>query len=107
MEIITKTLKDYAKLRAKIAELEKQEAELSELVIADLKKQGYDTMQTPLGTFSITYRRKWSYSPKYQELTKSNREFEASARKVEEEEGVAKSEEVIGLSFRINDQNPI
>lgn len=101
MEKITKNLKEYAKVRAKIAELEAEQERLGALVISDLKEQGYDTMQTKLGTFSITYRTVWEYSDKYKDLTKSNRELEASARKVEQEEGVAKAEEAIGLSFRL------
>ena len=69
-------------------------------VLAYLKKEGVDTLKEGYGTFSVVYRKKWTYSPALMEKDKEYKTIIKAKQQEEQENGEAKAEEVKGLSYR-------
>lgn len=93
-------LKKYAKLKTAIKETEAQIEELEPQVLAFLEKEGADTWKEPWGTYSVVYRKKWSYTPAVTEKEKEYKAIIKQKQQDEQESGEAKAEEVKGLSYR-------
>lgn len=93
-------LQDYAALKAQQKEIEANLEDMEPKVLSLLEKTGVDTLQEEYGTFSVTYRKKWTYS---EELVEKERQYAAIIKQEksdEQENGEAKAEEVKGLSYR-------
>lgn len=93
-------LKEYAKLREKIADLEKTEKILKEAIIKDMEKNKLEKLESEFGNFTKAARKVWSYSKKVLKL-----EEEVKLKKIEEQEkGVAKMSETVYLVFKQNNE---
>lgn len=93
-------LKKYADKKREMKELEAEIEELEPKVIGFLDKQGLDTLKEPWGTYSLVYRKKWSYTPELIEKEKEYKTIIKQKQTDEQESGEANYEESKGLSFR-------
>ena len=88
---------------ARKAELKQIEAELDEMepeVLKLLEKNGMDTLKEDYGTFSVVYRKKWTYSKELVEKEKQYATVIKAEKQDEQESGEATYEENKGLSYR-------
>ena len=93
-------LQDYALLEEEIGILEERRDALKPKILTLLEKDGTDTLREDYGTFSIVYRKKWTYSSSLAEKEKQYNAIIKADKKEEEENGEAKAEEMKGLSYR-------
>src|SRR3990167_5034593 len=90
-------LRVYADRKAEAARIAEELKGLELKVLDLLLKQGTDTLKEDYGTFSVVYRKRWQYSPA---LIQKEMEYDTiiKVKKVEEQEdGIAKAEEMKGL----------
>lgn len=85
----------YATIKAEIEKLKKQEDEIKEIIMADMLDSGEDKKETPVGKFSISKLKSWTYTPRVAEL---NEEFKAQ-KALEESTGEATYVENPSLRF--------
>jgi len=85
-----------AKLEARKKELEVEIELARHAVMREMEAGMADTVKAEVGTFTITTRKKWVYSNDIK-VAETNIK---SLKKVEEDTGIAKAEEVKGLLFR-------
>jgi alpha-galactosidase/6-phospho-beta-glucosidase family protein len=93
-------LEEYAAKKAELQALEEELVAMEPKVLTALEKAGVDTLKENYGTFSVVYRKRWTYS---EELTEKEKEYKTivKARQQEEQQsGEATAEETKGLSFR-------
>lgn len=93
-------LKIYADKKAAIKQAEAELEEMETKVLAFLEKQKIDTWKEPFGTFSVVYRKKWSYSPALVEKEKEYKTIIKQKQSDEQQSGEASYEESKGLSYR-------
>jgi hypothetical protein len=77
----------YATKKASVEILEKELAELKDLIIGYMKEKDLAVHETPWGRFNLQGRASWTYSPA---IEKAQEEVKA-LKKAEEESGIAKS----------------
>lgn len=70
----------YAVLTAQIKELTERKAELNDIIVKNLTDSEEDSVETPVGKFTITRLKSWSYTDKVKKL-----EEEYKAQKAKEE----------------------
>jgi len=70
----------YALIKSNIKELETKEAELKEIILADLESKGMDKFDIGAGKFAVAKLKKWSYPEAVLEL---GEEFKAAKAKSE------------------------
>lgn len=85
----------YALLKAKMTELENQEAELRTKILEQMVEKREEKVETAMGSFKKATLKKWTYSPKVAELEE---EFKAQKAK-EQETGDATYVEQPSLRF--------
>jgi len=86
----------YAAIKNKIKDLAEEAKGIEKEVMDEMNEQEADSIQSPIGTFSVVRRLRWKYSPSVDQ-----KELELKAQKKrEEEEGTATSTESTGLMFR-------
>lgn len=88
----------YAVLKAKIDELEVQKDGLIPQILQQMNEAHIEKVETGVGKFSITKLKKWSYSPKVEELADDLKTLKAR----EESTGEATYEEKDSLRFTGN-----
>jgi hypothetical protein len=93
-------LKLYAEKKAERAKVDSELDELEPQVLGYLNEKGFDTLREDYGTFSVVYRKKWSYTNQLVEKEKQYAEIIKTAKLDEQDSGEAKAEEVKGLSYR-------
>jgi hypothetical protein len=72
--------KDYAILKAQIKDLENKEAEMNVLILEDMAEGELKKIETPIGKFSVTPLKRWTY-PGY--VTKANEKYKTLKAKAE------------------------
>jgi len=92
---------EYARIKTQIKQLTEQ-AQILELdVMTEMDKEGFDKVESEVGTFFFTMRKKWVYPKSIlkmeDEVKKAKNEAELS--------GKATSTETKSLSFRSREQN--
>lgn|SRR3990167_5625533 len=89
--------KKYIDLKSQITALEEELKEVGEVLKQDIIENGEETVLTQYGSFYLTRRKKWQYSPAVLSLESSLKE----TKKEEEQTGLAKTvEETVSLAFR-------
>lgn len=91
---MTSVFLKYAKLKDKIKVLTEQAKELEEEVFAEMKDQ--DKVKLPIGTFSISVRKKYEYPLNVEVAEKVAKELKKAAEK----DGTAIATETKVLSYR-------
>jgi hypothetical protein len=86
---------EYALRKAKMTELENQEAELRTLILEEMLEKGEEIVETAVGSFKKATLKKWTYTDRVAEL---NEEFKAQKAK-EESNGDATFVEQPSLRF--------
>ncbi len=95
-------LKAYAQTQYKIGQLKIELDELGKQIVAGLKELDAKNMKVPkLGTFTLVARKNWAYSPAVVEIESKLK----TAKKDEQESGVASFEETEYLKFKQVDIN--
>ena len=93
-------LEDYAAKEEQLKALEAEIEAMKPKVLATLEKQGVDTLKETYGTFSVVYRKKWTYSDGLSEKEKQYNAVIKQEKADEQESGEASFEETKGLSYR-------
>lgn len=89
-------LQEYADVKRKIKELEKQEKDLKPLVMDEVSKSGEKTVKKEYGSFTLASRKSWEYSD-----IVAQKDEELKILKVNEQEnGTAKAKESAYLTFK-------
>ena len=94
------TFVKYAEIKNKIKSLTDEAKELESKVLKELAKENLATYQTEFGTFSVTTRKTWKYSEKFEEMESTYKAMLKAAQTTEQEKGIAKAEVVEGLTYR-------
>src|SRR3990167_1683930 len=111
-----KPFQEYSKLEDKIKGLEQEKLALRELCLEEMQKEKVDQVKSDFGTFSITERKSWTYSPK---VAKQEKEVKSrydtlilplenevkELKKKEEESGVAKAKISSSLRYQASKTN--
>ena len=93
-------LKEYAAVNEQIAALEEKQKELKPKVLSLLEKEGIDTMKETYGTFSVVYRKTWTYTESLVSKEKQYAEIIKAAKTEEQGSGEAKNVDNKTLSYR-------
>lgn len=88
--------KEYADIKIQIKTLEAKAKEIESEVSKNLEESGAEQIESDLGKFYFTSRKKWTYSEKVTEIEGTLK----NTKKEEEENGTAKAEESKSLTFR-------
>jgi len=86
---------EYALRKAKMTELENQEAELRTLILEEMLEKGEEIVETAVGSFKKATLKKWTYTDRVAEL---NEEFKAQ-KATEDSNGDATFVEQPSLRF--------
>lgn len=70
----------YAAIKAKMKELEAEEAEIKPMIIAEFQAKGIDKLDIGAGKLSVTMMKKWTYPEDVVEL---GEDFKAAKAKAE------------------------
>lgn len=86
---------EYAQICADLKNLEEKKMNIGADILAHLQEQNVDTYSFDLGAFSIVTRKTYEYS----EAVKALKETMETAKKHEEEAGIAEVKETRSLRF--------
>lgn len=67
----------YAILEAKIAELETQKAPLRVKILEEMVERAEKKVDTPFGSFSVSNRKSWTYTPRVAEAEEKFKALQA------------------------------
>ncbi len=98
-------LERYAELKAQAKAISEELDVMEGKVLGYLEKEGVDTLKEEYGTFSVVYRKKWTFSKELVEKEKQYAVIIKAEKQEEQESGEAKAEEVKGLSYRAYSEN--
>ena len=86
----------YAEVSAQIKKLEAEKKGLSDVCLSKMKEDKQESFKNELGTFTITKRSYYTYSPK----VKDAEDKVKLLKKVEEQQGIAEEKVSEGIMFR-------
>lgn len=79
---IKDVLRAYAEKKAKVKQIEADLEEMKPLIIEHLAQQGVDKLPTSLGTFTVSERSTWKYSPAVEKLQEEEKQRGIATKKV-------------------------
>lgn len=96
----TDVLKLYAGLEDERKKVEEKLEALKPEILKVLEEKGVDTLQETYGTYSVVYRKRWTYSSELVQKEFEYNEIVKSRKQEEQTSGEAKAEVAKGLSYR-------
>jgi len=92
---MTTHYEQYASIKAQIKALQVQAEKISEDILKDMREKGEKKVELPIGSFTITNRKSWTYP---ENVNKINEEYK-TAKAIAESEGTATYIEEESLRF--------